>query len=145
MPSPLSRTRKEGVWTNVYRARVAHAMYSALQSDARIKSHDCAGMTGTQINDCVRARLYAIEPLVPNGTLIYFALLNHTHQKYVTSCIPRRHGPYTRLSRPLLSVCVKRGWARDYCNTMYYSTLEALRSESRLLGRKIPVLPTPSL
>ena len=81
VPSLLSRTQREGIWTNVYRARIARTMYSVLQSDARIKSHDCAGMTGMQINDCGRACLlvsctrlarlymYAIEPLVPNGTL----------------------------------------------------------------------------
>ena len=41
-----------------------------------------------------------------------FAFLIHAHQKYVTSCIPRQHGPYTRLARPLLSTCVKGGWGR---------------------------------
>ena len=71
VPSPLSRKRREGVWTNMYRAHVIRAMYSALQSDARIKSHDCAGMNGMQINDCARAHLYTIEPLVPNGMLIF--------------------------------------------------------------------------
>ena len=60
VPSPLSRTRREGVWPNVYRARVARATYSARQSDARIKSHDCAGTTGMHINDCARARLYGM-------------------------------------------------------------------------------------
>ena len=39
VPSPL-RKREEGVWTNVYRARVASAAWSARQSDARKKSHD---------------------------------------------------------------------------------------------------------
>ena len=57
-PSPLSRTRREGVWTNVYRARVARAMYSARQSDAWIKSHDCVDMNGMHINDCAHARSY---------------------------------------------------------------------------------------
>ena len=52
VPSPLSRMQREGVWTNVYRARVARATYSACQSDARIKSHDCSGMNGMQINHC---------------------------------------------------------------------------------------------
>ena len=60
VPSPLSRTRREGVWPNVYRARVARATYSARQSDARIKSHDCAGTTGMHINDCARARSYGM-------------------------------------------------------------------------------------
>ena len=42
------------------------------QSDAWIKSHDCAGMHGMHINDCAhaRARSYEIIPLVPNGMLI---------------------------------------------------------------------------
>ena len=60
VPSPLSRTRREGVWPNVYRARVARAMYSARQSDARIKSHDYTGMNGMHINDCARACSYEI-------------------------------------------------------------------------------------
>ena len=55
VPSPLSRTRKEGVWLNVYRARVARATYSERQSDARMKSHDCAGMNRMHINDCACA------------------------------------------------------------------------------------------
>ena len=28
----------------------------------------------------------------------------------MTSCIPRRHGSFTHLTRPLLSACVKGGW-----------------------------------
>ena len=32
--SPLSRTWKEGVWPNMYRASIAHAAYSVRQSDA---------------------------------------------------------------------------------------------------------------
>ena len=60
IPSPLSRTWREAVWRNMYRARVARAMYSARQSDALIKSHDCAGMNGIHINDCARARSYKI-------------------------------------------------------------------------------------
>ena len=62
---------RRGLDKCVYRARVIHATYSVLQSDARIKSHDCAGMNDMQINDCARARLYTIEPLVPIGMLIY--------------------------------------------------------------------------
>ena len=58
VPSFLSRTRREGVWTNMYRACVARAtyMYSAHQSDAWIKPYDCAGMNEMHINDCVRVR-----------------------------------------------------------------------------------------
>ena len=37
-PAPFAK-REEGVWTNVYRARVARAAWSARQSDARKKSH----------------------------------------------------------------------------------------------------------
>ena len=60
-PAPF-HTRREirRVLLNVYRACVAHATYSARQSDARIKSHDCAGMNGMHINDCVRARSFEI-------------------------------------------------------------------------------------
>ena len=79
VPSPLSRTRREGVWPNMYRARVARATYSARQSDAQIKSHDCAGMNGMHINDCARARSYEIEPSVSKGMLIYSRFLfTHT-------------------------------------------------------------------
>ena len=60
MPSPLSRMQREGVWPNVYRACAACATYSARQSDARIKSHDCAGMNGMHTNDCVCAHSYEI-------------------------------------------------------------------------------------
>ena len=60
MPSPFSCTRREGVWPNMYRARVARATYSARQSDAWIKSHDRAGMNRMHINDCARARSYEI-------------------------------------------------------------------------------------
>ena len=56
VPSPLSHMRREEVWTNVYRARVAHAAYSACQSDTQIKSHDCTGMKGIQITDCARVQ-----------------------------------------------------------------------------------------
>ena len=44
----------------LYRARVARATYSARQSDARIKSHDCTGMNGMHINDCAHAHSYGI-------------------------------------------------------------------------------------
>ena len=49
-----------------------------------------------------------------------FMFLIHAHQKYATSYMyyPWQHGPYTRLSRPLLSACVKGGWARDYTSSM---------------------------
>ena len=100
-PCSLSCTRREGVWTNVYRTRVAHTAYSAHQSDAWIKSHDCVGMNG----------MHSKEVSHTQWNAILFAFLI---QKYVTSCIPRRHVPYTRLSRPLLSACVKGSWARDY-------------------------------
>ena len=86
VPSSLSRTRREGVWPNVYRARVARATYSARQSDARIKSHDCAGMNGMHINDCARVRSYAIVPLVPNGMLIYSHFL-FTHTRNIHDVI----------------------------------------------------------
>ena len=49
VPSPLSHMQRKGVWTNLYRACVAHAAYSVHQSDARIKSHDCANMNGMHI------------------------------------------------------------------------------------------------
>ena len=39
---------------------VSPVHYSARQSDARIKSHDYVGMNGMHINDCVRARSYAM-------------------------------------------------------------------------------------
>ena len=32
----------------------------------------------------------------------------------VMHAIPRRHGSYTHLARPLLSACVKGGWGQDY-------------------------------
>ena len=116
VPSPLSRTQREGVWTNVYRARIARAMYSVLQSDAQIKSHDCVGMTGMQINDETSVFVHVRDRTLGtqwNITLIYFVFLIHAHQKYVISCMPQQHRPYTRLSRPLLSACAKGGWARD--------------------------------
>ena len=96
--SPLSCTWREGVWPNVYRARVARATYSAHQSDAWIKFHDCAGMNRMHINDC--ARSYEIT-LGTQWNVKLFAFLIHAHQKYMTSYIPRRHGPYTHLARPL--------------------------------------------
>ena len=114
VPSPLLHTRREGVWPNVYRARVARATYSARQSDARIKSHDCAGTNRMHINDCARAHSYEIITLSTQWNVNLFVFLIHAHQKYVTSYIPRRHRPYTCLARPLLSTCVKGGWAQDY-------------------------------
>ena len=77
----------------MYRAHVARATYSACQSDVRNIT------LGIQWN------------------VNLFAFLIHAHQKYVTSYIPRQHGPYTRLARPLLSAWVKGGWARDYTCT----------------------------
>jgi hypothetical protein len=72
MPSPLSRTRREGIWTSVYSARVARAAYNARQSDAQIKSHDCAGTKGMQylMTVCVLVRTRCIL-WVPNEMLIY--------------------------------------------------------------------------
>ena len=79
MPSPpFTHAERRGLDKCVYRARVVRATYSAFQSDARIKSHDCAGMNGMQINDCARARLYTIEPLVSNGMLIYCVSYSRT-------------------------------------------------------------------
>ena len=78
---------KEGerVWSNAYRARVpAHCIVRANQMHG-IKSHDCAGMKGMQINDYARARSYPSTKWNVN----IFAFLIHAHQKYVTSCIPR--------------------------------------------------------
>ena len=75
----------------------------------RIKSHDCTGMKGMQINDCA----CMLVPDIALGTkwnVNLFALLIHTHQKYMMSCIPQRH---RRLSR-LLSACMKGGWGQDY-------------------------------
>ena len=84
MPSPLSRMRREGVWPNVYRARVARATYSARQSDARIKSHDCAGMNGMHINDCARARAlsYAIVPRSETIHYLSWKRARHPITKY---------------------------------------------------------------
>ena len=39
-PAPSNAKKREGVWTNVYRARVARAEKTARQSGSRIKSHD---------------------------------------------------------------------------------------------------------
>ena len=52
---PLLPKEGERVWSNAYRARVpVHCIVRANQMHG-IKSHDCAGMTGMQINDCARA------------------------------------------------------------------------------------------
>ena len=80
---------REEVWPNVYRARVARATYSARQSDAWIKSHDCAA-PGRERNAhqwlCVCAfvrNIYIWVPLVPNGILIYSRFLfTHTRNTW---------------------------------------------------------------
>ena len=55
---PLLPKEGERVWSNAYRARVpAHCIVRANQMHG-IKSHDCVGMKGMQINDCARARSY---------------------------------------------------------------------------------------
>ena len=47
--------------TNVYRARVAHAMYSLVSANQMHGSnHMTAGTNGMYINDCVHACSYAI-------------------------------------------------------------------------------------
>ena len=52
---PLLPKEGERVWSNAYRARVpAHCIVRANQMHG-IKSHDCAGMKGMQINDCAHA------------------------------------------------------------------------------------------
>ena len=49
-------------------------------------------------------------PVQWNVNLFKFVFLIHAHQKYMTSCIPRRYGSFTHLTRPLLSTCVKGSW-----------------------------------
>ena len=72
---PLLPKEGERVWSNAYRARVpAHCIVRANQMHG-IKSHDCAGMKGMQINDCAHVR---------SNVKFNFAFLIHTHQKYVT-------------------------------------------------------------
>ena len=107
VPSPLSRTWREEVWTNMYRARVACATYSARQSDARIKSHDCTGMNGVHINDCAHVRLYA---LVPNGMLIYSRFL-FMHTRSICDIV--HSSAIQALYTFGQTTCMKGSWARD--------------------------------
>ena len=61
MPSPFhARGEKGSGQTCIGPVSPMQRAYSAHQSDAWIKSHDCAGMNGMHINECARARSYEI-------------------------------------------------------------------------------------